>query len=86
MNKLKRNVNCTYISHYRSMSSYETYIASRIVRLNRYPSINVSMRTLVGVCVRVSVCVCFVDASFTVALQVKVCMCVRVCWCENICV
>ena len=38
-----------------------------------------SMRTLVRVCVRVSVCVRFVDAPFTVALQVKVCMCVCVC-------
>ena len=81
MNTLKRNVSCTCISHYLSISTYETYIASRIARLNRYRSINMSMRTLVGVCVRVSVCVCFVDASFTVAVQVKVRMCVCVCRC-----
>ena len=86
MNTSIRNVNRTCISHYLSISTYETYIASRIARLNRYPSINMSMRTLVGVCVLVSVFVCFVDASFTVAVQVKVCMCVCVCWCERICV
>ena len=32
-------------------------------------------------CVRVSVCVCFVDASFTVAAQIQVCKCVCVCRC-----
>jgi len=86
MNTFKRNVNCTCISHYLSIFTHEIYIASRVARLNRYQSINMSMRTLVGVCVRVSVCVCFVVASFTVALQVKVCVCVCVCWYERICV
>jgi hypothetical protein len=78
MNTLKGNVKCSCISHYLSISTYETYIASRIARLNRYQSINMSMRTLVGVCVRVSVCVCFVDASFTVAVQIQVRSCVLV--------
>jgi len=81
MSTLKRNVKCSCISHYLSISTYETYIAARIARLNTYPCIYMSIRTLVGVCVRVSVCVCCVDASFTVAMQVKVCMCVCVCLC-----
>jgi len=54
MNALKHNVNCTCIPQYLSIATHETYIASRIARLKGYPSISVSMRTLVGVCV----CVC----------------------------
>ena len=39
---------------------------------------NVFVRTRIGVCVRVSVCGCFVDASFTVAVQIQVSTCVLV--------
>jgi len=71
-----------HIHIYFSKSAYETCIASRVARLNRYPSMYVfvmpsCVHSMVCVCVRVSVCVCFVDAS-TVAVQIKVRTCVCV--------